>query len=268
MVFMTAGPTFTPVGFAVIGQPGRGFVGLMKQLLLDVDAPSEIVVEMAQAALTHIGAVLEKVDADNGLIMAKQPAGLATYGQVLRLWIVGQDAGTRLTLQSELVASFQAIDWGKNDGNLSAFTQRLSALLNERGYPHPRVQRDPVAAPPPASSVGPAQPAPTGAVVPAYTQPSDFFHRPAKDRTIAIFLEISFGLAGIAGMGWIYGGNTSTGLVLLVAVLLWDCLVTGIAALTGGISCLCTVPINIVIAAISAARLSNYTKAHPDIFSS
>ena len=84
---------------------------------------------------------------------------------------------------------------------------------------------------------------------------------------IAVILELAFGLGGIAGVGWMYGGNMNTGLMLLIGILAWDCLVTAIAAFTGGLSCLCTVPINLGVAAFSAARLNAYARAHPDTFS-
>ncbi len=270
-------------------------MGLMTQMILEIPAPAAVVVELAQTALQELPATIERIDADQGLILAKRGLSLSTYGQVLRVWIVPEETGgaggVRLTLQSELVAGFQVIDWGKNDANLRDFARNLTVLLEARGYgaatlvsdssATPRPADAPPEAVPPSGTPTPVGPNPEGprasdasgalapapAIPSAPAQPADFFRRPPKDRMIAVILEISFGLGGIAGVGWMYGGNMNTGLVLLLGVLAWDCLVAAIAAFTGGLSCLCTVPINLGVAAFSAARLNAFARAHPETFS-
>ncbi len=90
--------------------------------------------------------------------------------------------------------------------------------------------------------------------------------RPVKDRSIAIILEVLPGLFGFLGFGWIYSGNTSTGVSWLVGVLVWDFIAAFIIALTAGFGCICTIPANIILVAISATSLNSYTKQHPELF--
>jgi hypothetical protein len=92
--------------------------------------------------------------------------------------------------------------------------------------------------------------------------------RPAKDRSIAIILEILPGLFGFLGFGWIYSGNTSKGVGWLVSVLIWDFLAFFIVALTGGLGCFFTVPVNLVLVAVSASSLNSYVREHPELFGS
>lgn len=90
--------------------------------------------------------------------------------------------------------------------------------------------------------------------------------RPLKDHSLALLLEILPGIFGIFGIGWIYSGNTTTGIVWLISVLIWDCMALVVDILTGGGFLLCTIPINIALVAISGFTLESYTKKHPELF--
>jgi len=90
--------------------------------------------------------------------------------------------------------------------------------------------------------------------------------RPLKDRSIALILEILPGLFGFLGFGWIYSGNTNTGVMWLVGLLVWDVIALIIVAATAGFGLCLTIPANIVLVAISASSLSTYTKQHPELF--
>jgi hypothetical protein len=79
-------------------------------------------------------------------------------------------------------------------------------------------------------------------------------------------LEILPGLFGFLGFGWIYSGNTSTGVAWLIGMLVWDVIAIIVAVISGSLACICTVPISLVLIAISASSLSKYTKAHPQLF--
>jgi TM2 domain-containing membrane protein YozV len=137
----------------------------------------------------------------------------------------------------------------------------------------PAMSVQPFATPPPAppSNYVPAQfpPQPVYAPPPQPPQPpyNPYYpQRPAKDRNLALVLEIVAGLFGILGIGWIYSGKTSTGLIWLIGYLVWVGIAVIAAALSGGLACLCTVPVNLVCVGISAYNLNNYTKSDPQTF--
>jgi hypothetical protein len=90
--------------------------------------------------------------------------------------------------------------------------------------------------------------------------------RPAKDRSIALILEVLPGLFGFLGFGWIYSGNTSTGIIWLIGFLIWTVVATIISIFTGGIGAICWLPISIALIAVSAVSLNKYTHNHPELF--
>lgn len=94
----------------------------------------------------------------------------------------------------------------------------------------------------------------------------DYAFRPQKDRGIALVLEILPGLFGLLGFGWIYSGNTAAGVLWLIGVLVWDFIALVIVALTSGLACCCTVPVNLTLIAVSSFLLNAYTKQHPELF--
>jgi len=96
--------------------------------------------------------------------------------------------------------------------------------------------------------------------------PSDYAPRPRKDRGVALVLEIILGLFGLPGIGWIYSGKTGVGVVLLLCTLVWDIIAIVIDIVSGGFACFITVPVNLVVVAISAALLGGYTKQHVELF--
>jgi hypothetical protein len=89
-----------------------------------------------------------------------------------------------------------------------------------------------------------------------------------KELGLALMLEILPALVGVFGIGWIYSGNVTVGVVLLIGMLLWEGLGLVVALFTLGLGCLCLVPINLVVIAISAFLLYNYTRQHPEQFAS
>lgn len=128
----------------------------------------------------------------------------------------------------------------------------------------PTVQ--PVPAPPAVSYT--SQPGTASMPQPSYPQSlyPAFAPRAPKDRSIALILEILPGLFGFLGFGWLYSGNTGTGIAWLIGVLVWEFIAIFIDVITGGVFCLCSVPINLVLTTISAYSLNKYTKSHPELF--
>jgi TM2 domain-containing membrane protein YozV len=98
-------------------------------------------------------------------------------------------------------------------------------------------------------------------------QPSDSPAAPpsqplTKDKTLAYILEFL-----LLGLGWLYVGKTSAGIVILVS---WVIVGLGIgltvSAITGGFGCICTAPMSIVAYALSLTKLSAYMNERPHIF--
>ncbi len=87
-----------------------------------------------------------------------------------------------------------------------------------------------------------------------------------KDLGLALILEILPALVGFFGIGWIYSGNVTVGVVLLIGMLLWEGLGLVVALLTVGIGCLCLIPINLVVIAVSAFLLHSYARQRPELF--
>jgi hypothetical protein len=98
------------------------------------------------------------------------------------------------------------------------------------------------------------------------TPPYNYAPKPPKDKNIALILEILPGLFGLLGFGWIYSGNTNTGILWLIGYLLFSIFAVIIDVATGGLACFCTFPVNIVAIVLSATSLNKYIKAHPELF--
>jgi hypothetical protein len=90
--------------------------------------------------------------------------------------------------------------------------------------------------------------------------------RPRKDRSIALILEILPGFFGFLGIGWIYSGYTVSGVVWLISMLVWSIFAAFMILLTAGFGCICTLPINLTMIAISSASLNSYINKRPDLF--
>jgi len=100
-----------------------------------------------------------------------------------------------------------------------------------------------------------------------YAPPPTYIpQKPTKDKSLALILEILPGLFGFLGFGWIYSGNTSTGIMWLIGFLVWDVISIIIAVFSASLGLICTLPISIALIALSASRLNSYTKNNPQIF--
>lgn len=96
--------------------------------------------------------------------------------------------------------------------------------------------------------------------------PPLYNQRPLKDKSIALILELVLGLFGFLGIGWIYSNQTTTGILCLVGMFVWNFIAFFIIIITGGFGCFCTLPVNLVAIAVSAYMLNNYTQEHPELF--
>ncbi len=87
-----------------------------------------------------------------------------------------------------------------------------------------------------------------------------------KDRSVALILEILPGLFGFLGIGWIYAGNVTVGVLALVGYLLFLGFELLVIVFTGGLAACCLLPLNLVAVAVSALLLNNYMKERPEQF--
>jgi hypothetical protein len=116
----------------------------------------------------------------------------------------------------------------------------------------------PAPPPPPASSFG---------ALPNYAPPPVMMqNQPAKQRSSAIILEALLGLFSLPGIGWMYAGNTTVGVVLLVVFLVAQCIMFSLDFVTATLFTCIHVPVWLLTAVISSVMLYNYTKQHPETF--
>jgi hypothetical protein len=153
---------------------------------------------------------------------------------------------------------------------LPAETGPIQPEPSQPQYPPPAPEPQPGYMPPPTQGnpldygQQPIQPYET----PAYPQTNqpNYAQNPPKDRGLALIFEILPGLFGLLGFGWIYSGNTNTGIIWLVGMLVWVVVAFFIILFTIGLGFFCVAPIHIALIAVSAYQLHTYTKAHPELF--
>ena len=89
---------------------------------------------------------------------------------------------------------------------------------------------------------------------PYYPQPPD------NTDTVAMILEIVFGLFGIMGMGWLYAGNILTAVLVFIGFMIFVLVEAALIALTGGLCSCVALPVNIGLAVFSAIRARDYVR--------
>ena len=77
------------------------------------------------------------------------------------------------------------------------------------------------------------------------------YAKPAKDPNIALLIELVGTLFGFMGLGWIYAGDTTHGIIALVLWLIVVIVSAVISILTGGFFACLWLPAQIVAAIIS-----------------
>jgi FHA domain-containing protein len=120
----------------------------------------------------------------------------------------------------------------------------------------------PAAPPVPAAPPPPPMPQAIAPMPPAYSQMG---YVSTKDKSTTIILEILPGLFGFLGIGWIYAGQTTTGILILLGHLVAMCVLGLVAGLTI-VGLLCFIPYYIGAIAVSSFMLNDYTKKNPQLF--
>ncbi len=131
--------------------------------------------------------------------------------------------------------------------------------------PGPVSPSEPVIQPPPAAQAYPL-PSDRPAYTPPYAPPYVGAARPPKDRALAIIAEALPGLFGFLGIGWLYAGNTTTGILVLLGFLAWNFIAVILDLLTVGFFLCLHLPANLVAVLASSFLLYNTTKKQPGLF--
>jgi hypothetical protein len=92
--------------------------------------------------------------------------------------------------------------------------------------------------------------------------PPPYYAVPSSDSTdtIAMIVEIVFGLFGMLGMGWIYAGAIGKGILIFVGYLFLLALEVGVSVATGGICACLAVPVSIAAWVISGMRVRDHVR--------
>lgn len=88
----------------------------------------------------------------------------------------------------------------------------------------------------------------------------------SKDKNIAFILEIVPAFFGFLGFGWIYSGNTNTGILCLIGFIVWEFIALIILFITAGFGIFCVIPFHFGLIATSVYYLNTYIKQHPELF--
>ncbi len=135
----------------------------------------------------------------------------------------------------------------------------------------PQVPPPPSILPSPPSAL-PSPAAPTVAAVPSpvIRMPPQYVY-PVKSRGLALALEIlpwffSWIGLGFLGIGWLYAGNVTTGILWLVGFFSWNIIAILLDVVSMGFFVCLHIPTNIALVIISAVNLNTYARKHPELF--
>jgi hypothetical protein len=108
---------------------------------------------------------------------------------------------------------------------------------------------------------GPAPALPLAPVYPTYYGGYHLGRPEHPSRTAAIIVETILDLFGIFGVGWLIAGETTTGIILLVASCLWWSVAVLITIFTVGIGLICILPLDLIFLLLSVILLAQRTAA-------
>lgn len=140
------------------------------------------------------------------------------------------------------------------------FCSKCGSALPTDDIPLPRPDYIPLPEPDQEPELAPPSPETTPAT------PSTIISTTRKDPKTALILEGVFGAFGFLGIGWIYSGQTSIGVGILVACLVVEFALCTLTVLSSGIALLCAFPIWVIALAASVYYLYRFTQQHPEVF--
>ncbi len=87
--------------------------------------------------------------------------------------------------------------------------------------------------------------------------------KPMPDPSTAFVLELVLGLFGFLGIGWVYAGRTTLGLVMLVGW--WVIVIGGLGGsfVTGGLGCCLWLPVHVGAPIVSALLVRSEIEKNP-----
>ena len=87
--------------------------------------------------------------------------------------------------------------------------------------------------------------------------------KPLPDPSTAFVLELLLGLFGFLGIGWVYSGRTTLGIVMLIGW--WVIVIGGLGGslATGFLGCCVWLPIHVVAPIVSALLIRNELEKNP-----
>ena len=237
----------------LVSSAGQTYTLDKPQILIGRSAKSDIVVPESRASSKH---ATIKQDGD-AVILADSGSTNGTYVNEARI-----DAPVRLKLGDQIRIGDTVFRVDADSGKASVGDDATE--MDVKFPPPPR----PAAPPPmPAPPMPAAPPPPSAMVAPPPGYPVYPGYAPSlKDRSLVYILEILPGLVGFLGFGWIYAGQTSTGILFLAGNIMYLCIAGFITALTGGIALLCFWPLEVGVLIVSTILLSNHVNQHPELF--
>ena len=78
--------------------------------------------------------------------------------------------------------------------------------------------------------------------------------------TIAMIIEIIFGLFGILGMGWLYASNLSLAIAAFIGFAILVFIEAAIVGATLGFALCIIIPFNLAVAVVSGLRVRDYVR--------
>jgi hypothetical protein len=93
-----------------------------------------------------------------------------------------------------------------------------------------------------------------------YYPPPAYGPPPRRDN-VPVVVEAIASFFSLYGVGWLMAGETTTGLILLVAGLAWGAIIAGSGIATAGLGFCVTLPLHIVFMVLTITQLNARLKA-------
>jgi ribonuclease E len=172
---------------------------------------------------------------------------------------VGATSGATETPQVATLDETLATDTATPDvGDLpTAVNAQQTETPQVDAVPPPVPEEPPAYAPPPPTPVYATPPSPSPGYAAALQPAASAYVAPQARpvNTTPVIVEAILAFFGIYGVGWLIAGETTIGIVLLIAGFVWDAIFVAAAFTVIGLCCV--VPLQLIFVALSAFQLNN-----------